>query len=340
LSRVLVHGADNLGAGEFKATVNRGWSLAGVSSQSGGGSTVLTLPIEAAVEKWLQLGSLVYIDHAVLGPWVGIIDTPWKANAPIQVSAYDPAYLLALRVLDDPVTLSGDVAEIVGELINLVNAQEELYLRLGSTEGSSTVPWTKTFDQTPMWNQLNALGMETGTEVRIRPEREEGQLVIYVDLSPQFGLDTSFLLYDGDEGNMRITEAKLEGKIRNRVIGISNQGTAQDRLQSGPETDDESIALYRLRSWVEQFSGVDELGILEENARLFLAGNARPRLKLTAEIYEAAFPYLALGNLLSVQASKLYLPGGRQGWSGDMRLMAMFYEEARNIVTVNVEAFL
>ena len=340
MSRAIVFDLDNFAAGEIKGNINRGWSLAGVAPNSGGGSVQLVLPIAAASEGWLQFGRMIYVDHPQLGPWVGVLDTPWKATAPIQVTAYDPAYLLALRVQDKPITLTGDVVGIISQLIDMINAQEEMYLRLGNTSGLSSVQLTKKIDQKPIWGQLNAFGIETGTEIIVRPERVNQRLTLYVDLSAKFGADVSFLLYDGEKGNMRIVAASVEGSIRNRIIGITSANSAASRLQAGPYLDSDSVGIYRLRSWVEQFRDVKEQGILQAGAQQYLTNNAWPRLRLTAEIYEAAFPLLALGNRIPVQASKVYLPGGRHGWSGEMRLYAMAYNESQNVVTVSMEALL
>lgn len=338
LSRVVGFGLDNFSVGEFDAVVNRGWALAGSSSTSGGASSSFSVSDVNAEQPWLQFGRLVLIERAPLRPWVGVIDPPWTPILPVQITAYDPAYLLSLRTPDNKLIAQGDIPKIIQTALDLANAQEEMFLRLGNVNGISSQWTARGFDQTPLWGQLNKFAVESGFEMVFRPKREGGRLTIYLDLSSRFGSDINYTLFDGQQGNMRVVSASVEGPILNRVIGISNQNTSDSRLATPPYTNDESIETYRLRSWVEQ-GKVSSASMLEEQVRIFLA-NKKPRLKLAVEVKEEAFPVMDLGNRILVHASGLRLPGGRRGWMGDMRVLAMDYNEKRNVITSTMEALL
>jgi hypothetical protein len=338
LSRVIVFGLDNYSVGEFESIFSRGWGLAGTPSTSGGASTTIVIPDVVAAQPWLQLGRMVMVDDPPLPPWTGVLDTPWTATLPVKLTVYDAPYLLALRVPDTSVNLIGDIPTILAQVLDIANRQEDLYIRVGETQSIASAQKAKKFEQRPLWEQINNFGIETGTEMILRPKREGRKLMLYLDLSVKFGQDVNYLLYDGQNGNMRITSASVEGPIRNRVIGITSQSSSESRLSTIAYLDEASKTTYRLRSHVEQFRDISAQAILDANAQQFLDYYEQPRLKLAVEVKETAFPYMGLGNRIPLHASQLYLPGGRRGWRGEMRVMAMDYNEERNTITSTMEA--
>lgn len=338
MSRVVVYDRNNYSAGEFRATVNRGWQLLGSPSTSGGASVSIKLPDLVAEKTWLNFGGLISVEHPTLPPWVGFVDPPWSATLPVNMIAYDAHYALQLRTPDAPINLIGAPATIIEQALEIANRQEDLFIRLGEVQGISSGQITKLFEQRPLWEQIANFAVEQGIEMILRPRRENKRLIFYLDLSAQFGQEVSYVLHDGARGNMRILSATVEGPIYNRVIGIGSQSANLGRLSTTAQVDGASKSAYRLRSWVEQFRDVSAQAILNAKRDVFLKNFAAPRLKLQMEIKEDAFPFLRLGNRIPTRCSSLWLPGGRRGWTGNMRLMAMAYDEDRNVVTTEMEA--
>ena len=64
-----------------------------------------------------------------------------------------------------------------------------------------------------------------------------------------------------------------------------------------------------------------------------------PRLIIQASIIDVdqTFYNLAPGNTVNVHISRLFLPGGVRAWRGQMRMMAMAYDESTNTVGMTME---
>ena len=340
MSRVVVFGPDNISRGEFQAKCSRGWMLDGSKSVSGGGQTTVSISADVAAQKWLQVGRMVLVEHAKLPAWAGMIDTPWRASLPAQLTLYNAAYLLSLRVPDASISMTGTVYGIASRVIDAINAQEELYLRAGNFSGLD-VSREQTFDQQSYWQRLNEMVARAGKEMFLRPAMTDGRLTIYVDIQDRAGVDTGFLLHDGENANMQVSEATLDGQIVNRLIGVSDQSTQASRLATGALLNENSRAIYRLRSKVNLYSGISDPTTLLQNTTLDLAYAAWPRLILKLNILDVGdtFKYLQPGNSFIIQAANnLYLPGGVQGWRGVARLTALAYDEDSESVGATVEA--
>jgi hypothetical protein len=335
MSRLVIFGPDNKSVGEIHANCSRGWAI------SEGGQATVTLRADDALNKWLQFGRMVLVEHEKLPPWAGMIDTPWTATIPGQMTLYNAEYLLSVRAPDNILTLTGTTGGIALQMINLANAQEDLYIREGKVDASDSSR-QEVFDQRSFFEQLTTLGKNAGREMRFRPERVDRRLIIRFDLQPRIGVVSDQALRSGADGNLEITEARIDGEIYNRIIGIGDETTQDSRLQTRPFTNATSISRYRMRSRVTQYSGVADLSVLEANVATELAEAAFPKLILTANVLDIGdtFSHLDLGNTYPVHAPDLYLPGGIHGWGGTARITAMVYDETNNKVQINLEAAL
>jgi len=342
VSRIVLFGADNYSVDEMEAICNRSWIIYGDANVQSGGGTSITIDDNTAQKHWLQFGRMVEVQHAELPPWVGVIDTPWTATLPVEVTLYPTEHLFTMRTPADVLTISGNVADIMDEIIKLANAEDDLFLRLGKTDGVDPTVRQETIEQKPLWDQLMALLEKTATEMVFRPERDQAnRLYIYVDLGPA-GKNVNLLLHDGKKANMQIVSASVDGQIYNQVTGISSQSTRQSRLQTEPFEDAASRTLYKLRSTVVQFQNVTEMTTLEANTRASLAASRYPQLILNVKVFNKAgeFQHLDPGNTALVHAANLRLPGGIRGWRGDMRILSMVYDESDESVLLNLIGYL
>lgn len=336
MSRILVFGSDNRRAGEVDGICSRGWSVEGARSVTGGGSTSVKLSTSLAANAILQLGRMVLVDHPRLDQWAGMIDTPWAALAPISVTLYNASYIFKLRAPDQPLVLKGTTYDIVSQIIGLMNEQEETYLRIGDDSPDSNYR-EFTLDQRQFWDQLTALLQSSGREMFVRPEINGDQLFLMVDVKERIGEDTGFLLHDGQNANMRVREAKVDGQIWNRVIGIGTQRTS--RIVTDAQLDAISIAQYRLRSRIER-SQAATLENLQESTRIALQNDAQPHITLRADALDVGETFEALhpGNGVIVHTSRVVLPGGVRGWRGSARILQMALNEDDNTVGMTLEA--
>ena len=337
-SRVVVFGLDNRSQGEFRAVCNRGWSLTGDPNvQSGGDSSVL-LDADTASQGWMQLGRMVLIERPPLPKWAGMIDTPWSAKLPAKATLYSAEYLFHIRTPDASTMLKGTTGDIVMQMIEMVNAQEETYLRIGLVDDDE--PREHTLDQRPFWEQLKALIERVGMEMRLRPEKENGQLIVYVDVLDHVGIETGFLFHDGENANMSVLDATIDNEIWNRAIGLGDQSTKAGRKQTAPTFDRASIGQFRMRSTNVQFDGVKEDATLLQYTQNFVQAKSRPILKMKLIIMDVgdAFQYVDLGNEAIFHAHDLRLPGGMIGFKGIGRMKALAYDEGTNAMGLLVEA--
>lgn len=281
----------------------------------------------------LELGRMVMIEHPTLPAWAGMIDTPWGALTPVEMTLYSAAYLLHTRSPERGMSKTGTVGDLAMMLVSAANAQGDLFIRAGHIDADTAA--RQAFDLRDCWTQLTDLIKKRGMEMRLRPTRESGKLVIYLDIQKRLGVDTGYLLHDGPDANMVITKASVDGEIWNRIIGYSS---GEKTIMSTPQTDSASANRYKVRNKNIQFQGVSSVAVLNDNSKTQLQLSKGPYLYLTASVLKEAFPYMDLGNSALVHAANLYLPGGRHGWRGTMRISAMAYDEPNNRVGINLEA--
>ncbi len=329
MSRMIVFGLNGASMGEIHGNCPRSWFI------NDGGQTTVSLPSSAAAAKWLDFGRMVLVEHTRLPAWAGMIDTPWTATLPVEMTLYNAAYLLHLRTLETAIELTGSTGAIALQLLARANALEDLRIRPGDIDMNASQKIK--FDQRPIWEQLLDLVKNTGMEMRLRPGRDaENKLVIWLDIKKMLGIDTGYLLHDGANHNLEITKATIENEIWNRVIGLASKGSTA--LIATPQVDEESKRRYRLRNQVVQFQNISDAGQLAKNALVSLQDSAYPELKLTVNILDVGttFSKLDLGNQYMVHAAKLWLPAGIQGWRGLARLTAMAYDEANNKIAATL----
>ncbi len=336
--RFTVYDVNNKAVGEFTAPASVTWTLGGNPTVSPGGSAMVNIPEEIAAKEWMQLGYLVATQpHADLPIWAGVIDTPWEATQPVSVTAYSIEYLLSLRMPDAESLVTGNAAAIMSRMIDLANANQDMFLRVGNVGSINAVNRQETIKQASLWDQLQKFALRTCTEFIARAGVENGRLMIYFDFASLHGTATNYLLHDGDSGNMNITGATVEGEIWNRVTGVGAQSTTSSRLQSPAQVDADSATKQRLRSIVKQFDVKTDAALLS-NAKTFLAAYKNPYMKIKAKVINSrgVFSLLRLGNTFVTQSSQMRLPAGRRGWKGLTRICAMTYNDSDQSVALTL----
>lgn len=338
MSRVIVFDLDNHATGEFNARVNRGYFLYGHPGVDGAGGTTVKIPKSVALKPWLQLGRMIMVLHPKLPAWAGMIDSPWTANLPVEMTVYNGEYLFSLRTPEFPLSFTGSAAGLVQQMIALANQQEQTYLSIGKMSGQKTSR-EETLDQRTFWAQLVPLLERSGHEMVIRPEiGADRRLHLYADVGVDLGDDINYMLEDGGKyPNMSIVSAKVDGKIINRVKGVSS-GTSGSQLETDVFEDELSQAQYRTRNTVLNYRDITQLSTLEDYTRVSLAGSKRPYLDMRVKAMDVGetFRSLAPGNRIWVRSSNVYLPGGVAGWRGQMRILAMAVDEDANAVVMNL----
>lgn len=338
MSRIVVFDKSNMAVGEFTGIVTggMGWSLG-----LGGGSCTVTITDDVSAKGWIQIGRMVLVSRQNLPLWAGVIDTPWKATSPIQVTLYNAEYLMSLRRGDSAIAkITSEPCEVIAKLIEYANQREPMYVTAGAkTNIGSTISYTP--DTRTYLEQVTSLASKYGLEISIRASYDSNRrLYIYVDTYKSTGITTNVLLHDGADGNVELKDAKVTGTITNYVVGKNNAST--NALYSSGEINSASITTYRLRSYVVTVQNTNVLTQLTAAAKSYLALNSLPKLSLTLSVIDqpGVFASLRVGNTVPLRLSLVHLPGGVRGWKGTGRIKAMSYDETTNQVDVNLEATL
>ena len=333
MSRILVFDQNGNSVGEVHGICNRGWSI------NGGGETTISLSNTEALHPWLQFGNIMYVEHPDLPTWAGVLDTPWKATSPVQLTVYDISYLLHLRSPEAPLILRGTTGGVASKIIELANQLGDLRIRTGLIDANDFERDEK-FEVKTYWEMLKDLVTRTGYEMMFRVERDtDRRLIAYLDMSKAVGYDDPLVLSDGQNGNMQMSEVSVDGEIWNRVLGMSDESTFTSRKRTAPLEDSVSIGKYGLRNIVKTFTGILNQTALDTAAYIFRTDAGNPNMKLTVNVLDRqnTFSGLRIGNRVNLRATKAILPGGKQGWNGIGRITSMFYTESSNTVAVSFE---
>jgi hypothetical protein len=126
------------------------------------------------------------------------------------------------------------------------------------------------------------------------------------------------------------------------MIGTGSQSTNDSLVITQAYANAESGAIYQVRNAIAQFQNLTLLSSIETAAQNALSAAAWPMLRLDATLTDVGGTFAALrpGNWYNVHAANLFLPGGKRGWMGKMRIMAMAYDERQNVVVSTLEAAL
>jgi hypothetical protein len=236
-------------------------------------------------------------------------------------------------------TLTGTVGGIIKQIIEKANQIEDLFLRVGQISMTG-IDRVEKITSGGLWEQATTIVKNTGMEIGFQPIiQSDGTLILEVNLQERLGEEVDWVLQDGQDGNIQITEVSVEGQIINRVRGSSSESAETSRIMTGILMDAESMATYRTRNRVQVYNGMTNQTQLEENTKKYLEANKAPILKITLNALDKGdnFRYLRIGNAMMLRGTRLILPGGERGWSGNVRISAMTYDESKNVVTMNVE---
>jgi hypothetical protein len=338
MSRIRVFGLDGRSQGEFTGILPRGWAIVGTPDVRGGGQTTLEIPQETAAKNFLDLGRVVLVEDGDLPPWAGVIDPGWQAYAKPSLTLFNIEYLLSLHDLDDVTTIRGSTAYLLKKILQLVNEQEDTGIRAGSMDKDPE--HEETLERRSAWEQIKEIVTNAGMELTFRPLVVSGRLVIYMDLDQRSGKQTGFLYHDGTNANMAVQSASIDNEVVNRVIGVNDASSEDERLVTRAVADKASIREFRMRSRVIQFDGVTDMKALEARALQYLNDHKRPHLALPVNILDQglAFRNARLGNGAIFHAADVRLPGGIHGFRGPGTIQWMSFDEATRQLQAGVVA--
>lgn len=339
MGKLVTYGLDNFSRGHFSAILPRGWTVYGGRATN---NPPVTVPVKrsVALKDWMLPGAQASMAHSKLELWSGVFDLPWGVTLPITPTVYPQDYLLSMRMPEIEETFHGTVAEIAARVLERINAPQDMFARLGKVTGEDGDHDATFKTDSSYYAQLQALIARAKKEMRLRAELEDRRLINYIDIGDRIGEDTGFLLHDGDGANMQLLDAKLDGTLMNMLVGLGSQSTGASRMSTGPQTNSASANRYRLRSATRQYPNVVQDSALLAYTNNDLDALSWPRLRMPIKLLDVGrtLTLARPGNGFILHTGDIYLPGGKQGWRGPVRLTAIGYDEKQNSVGALAEA--
>lgn len=339
--RVRIFDKQGFPVAEFRAAVERSWSLA---DEGRAAFTYPTRKTDVVNENVLRFGNWLLVENDYLPPWVGVIDTPRDFSPRVvAVHAYTPEHVFGWRRGPLEVKINGAAGAIFERLIALVNAPDPTVIRAGDIFRGG-IAREETINPTPLSEDLSRIVERSGEEYHWRPVTDaNGRLVVYADWMSVVGSRTSALLHEGKGGgNVEAVGNILveDGEIFNDLLAYGD-GQSWVSRPNAVVTDAASIAKYGVRQSAEEFSGVTNVNTLRENAAEKIAQQKEPvrSFHLNALHVGDTFKYLQLGNVLSLRFENMGFTGGGLGYETNVRITAMAYNPVteKNKVELIVE---
>lgn len=258
----------------------------------------------AGLEKYIEPGQYVLIEHDKLDSWVGIINTPrpWAPRS-ITINAKSAMSLFGLRVGAHEQAVAGSWGAVLSQIIGIINSAEQTLLQIGTyTDGTS---YASTVDMSNPYTYLQRALVQAGTRLDFRPVVTKGKLTVYLDMAPTLYTPSALDLKEGlniKNGTGVLIE---QGEIFNDVT-ILGIGLDQAKY-TARATDPISIARYGLRQILfsegQSQNDVDRFAVM--------------RLK------QYAFPRKTMG-LITLDEGNTFI-NTRVGNSGSVMLRTMGY---------------
>lgn len=338
--RVRIFNREGFPVAEFRASVERSWSVAD------GGRALFKYPsrkTDVVNEKALNFGNWLLVESDTLPAWVGVIDTPRKwSPRTVEVYAYSPERVFAWRRGPLELKLSGTAGDIFAKLINRINEAEPTCLRAGDVF-TGGVQREETLNPTTLDENLRRVTDRSGEEYTFRPITDaSGRLIVYGDWYERLGVDTGIMLQEGKGGgNIEGVDNILveDGDILNDLLAYGDGSTWNTRANT-VITDSESLGKYGLRQGSEDYRGVTNVSTLLSNGRKKIAKEKNPirTFHINALNVGDTFKYLSIGNRMLLRLQNIGFMSGGLGYETTVRITAMAYDpQIKNKIELTVE---
>lgn len=337
-SRISLHRRTD---GGFLTTIDAEPEYSWVLNEYGSCSFDLALTEYKAVRRYLDFGTLVYIENDKLGGWGGVIDVDqeWNEDGTITVNAYSGEYLLAFR--RSPINQVFRDASAGGLLLQFVreaNKAEDLLIREGSIWRGGN-PAQDTMDAKDFYSHAKALSKNRGYDWCIEPAIDAlGKLFFKVNFYERRGEVKSTVLKDGFNISPRGNPLKVQRTIVNDLLGLGDGVDAERAAWN--EIDAGSRSQYGLRQGSDDFSGNTNVATVKANTVAKLRELRYPRrmFRYVAMDKEGTFAALRLGNILPFESERIgFLNDDTVGTNTLVRLTGMRHITKTDLVDLTLE---
>lgn len=287
-----------------------------------------------------------------LPDWVGVIVPPrtWGINK-VTVVAYSAEYIMLNRAMPDDV-ITDSAGGIFWELINYSNDDADEYGAIEIEPGqidTSGATHSETLKLSAL-EHAKAVASTYGNDFDITPAViGNGHLLLQGNFYMMKGVNTQFILSDGDNANIEFNESILteQGTLGNAVIGYgatvstkvigAGHGHRKGRVsttksrQSTEDADMNSILKYGLYLSNQSYN-VSSLSDIHLANQQFLSQNSEPIMtfQINAADNLKTFDNLVVGNVLQLTLTTIGFFGGQIGFQDWVRLDGVEYDDLQN----------
>lgn len=307
------------------------------------GQCSFDLPIETlkTARRYMEFGTLVYIENEKLGNWGGVLDTDedWNDDGTVTKNAYTGEYLLTFR--RSPLNrLFRDATSggLFKQMINQANLDEDLLIREGVIwRGGS--PAEDTMDGKDIYSHVKALVEGQNRDYSIDPALDEnGRLYFRANFYERMGETETTVLKEGYNIQKRSSPLKVQRKIVNDLLGVG--AGSDDERATWKEIDAGSRNQYGLRQGSEDFSGVVDGGALKSTTAERLRVLRQPRRTFRIDALDVGDTHKALrrGNILPLQMQTVGLLSDDQiGVDTSVRVLGIRHVTKTDAVELTVD---
>jgi hypothetical protein len=279
-----------------------------------------------------EFGHYIFVEHATLGAWGGVIDQPreWSNDGIVTVKAYSAEYLLKFRRGDAENTIGGSAGALFLILLQLANGKYPTLISGQSIYyGGDTL--AQLTNVTDIYSQVLQLVKDSGNDFEIYPVVENSQLQFKANWYKNMGMkidDPNIVLIPGK--NIEINNPALieQGDIYNDYLAYGAGDTWSDRpLYFTNDRSSQSVFGVRQAPGLEVGgSSPDQLSTATQ-AALVKTIYPRRTFNISALDKNSLFNYIRRGNSLKIELDNAGWKNGKIGTSTFVRIIGMDYDD-------------
>jgi hypothetical protein len=285
--------------GSFLTTIKTQTERSWVLSDYGTCRITLSLTDAKAIRRFLEFGTLVYVEHDTLPGWGGVLDVDedWNDDGTISMNAYSGEYLLTFRRSPlNQLFSHGSAGTLFKRFIDESNKAEDLLIRQGSIWLGGT-PAEDTMDGKSFYSHTKDLARKRGNDWSIDAVINSAtfRMNFTANYYEKRGSARLLTLKEGLNLKKLHNPLKVQRKIVNDLLGIG-EGSDEER-PTWNEVDTTSRDRYGLRQDSEDLTKTEPASVQADTIAL-LRELRNPRRTFKLELLDVgdAFAETRLGD--------------------------------------------
>lgn len=327
--------------GSFLTTIKTRTDRSWVLNDYGTCTFKFSLKDAKAIRRFLEFGTLVYVEHDRQPGWGGVLDPDedWNDDETISMNAFSGEYLLMFR--RSPLNLvfsHGSAGTLFKRFIDESNKPEDLLIRQGSIWLGGT-PAEDTMDGKSFYSHAKGLAKNRGNDWSI--DAVINPVTFRMNFTANYfekrGTGRLLTLKEGHNIEKRNNPLKVQRKIVNDLLGIG-EGSDTER-PTWNEVDQASRDRYGLRQDSEDLTKTEPASVKADTIAL-LRQYRNPRRTFKLELLDVgdAFAETRLGDTYPLVMQTVgFLSDTTIGTKTTARVLGLRYHDATETMELTVD---